>query len=395
MFKRLGLGTALIVLFSVAYVLGSFNARQVISPPPAHWTEGSDSAHAWREFSTSLEAAGARIFAASDDPIERLEGLQYLAHLAGVSLEMKLAKGSAVTPKLTDWMSDYRKFLGDSPDAIYHTAELSSEYRYEISGNRGDAEYLGFMLYGRQINGWNRAAANLSSENMRFDTAGNFTIVLSKEVPDDPDANWLKLDDDIHMVMVRQYYHDRDGKQVASLSIRNLEGAAPQPLTDENVADRLRDAAGFFNDTLDGAIALSNMLSEAPNSVEPPTSYSADFGGIFYPTSDNEYHGGWFTLADDEALIIEGAVPDAPYWSVSLQNRWMQSLDYEYRQTTLNNEDIATQDGRYRIVVAHRQPPTGNWIDTAGKREGLLAIRYQLSEGSDEPTLKLVKLKDL
>jgi hypothetical protein len=395
MTKKVGLGLVFIVLLLGAYAAGSFNARKIISLPPAEWAAGSEGAQAWREFATSLEAAGARVFAASPDPVERLDGLQFLAQLASAALEMKLAKGSQVDPKFTDWMSDYRKFLGDSPDAIYHTAELSSEYRYEVSGNRGDAEYLGFMLYGRQINGWNRAAANISSETMRFDEEGNFTILLSSSAPEDPATNWLQLEDDTHMIMVRQYYHDRPGKTVASLAIRNLDTGAPEASTDQQLATRLRDATAFFNDTLDGAIALSDMLSQAPNSIEPPSGYSADFGGIFYPTSDNEYHGGWFDLAEDEALVIEGAVPDAPYWSISLQNRWMQSLDYEFHRTALNDKQIATQDGRYRVVVSHRQPDSGTWIDTAGRKSGLVAIRYQLSQGSEQPTLKLVKFKDL
>jgi len=93
--------------------------------------------------------------------------------------------------------------------------------------------------------------------------------------------------------------------------------------------------------------------------------------------------------------VIEGEVPDAPYWGVSLQSRWMQSLDYKHYQIELNDHQITTENGRYRIVVSHRPPPSGNWIDTAGKREGLLSIRYQLSQGSEKPSLTLVKFKQL
>ena len=116
---------------------------------------------------------------------------------------------------------------------------------------------------------------------------------------------------------------------------------------------------------------------------------------MFYPTLDNEYYGGWLYLKDDEALVIEGAVPDAPYWSVSLQNHWLQSLDYEHYRVALNDHEITTENGRYRIVVSQRQPPAGNWIDTAGRREGLLSIRYQLSRGSEKPSLTRVPFDQL
>lgn len=383
------------VLVLAAYLFGTINAKTVISIPDAKWTEESDAANAWREYTASLESAGARAFAASTSEREKLESLLYLSQLSAASLEMKLAKGSASEPKFTDWMRDYRKFLGDSPDAIYHTAQLSPEFSYEITGNRRDAEYLGFVLYGRLINGWNRAASSLSSDKLKFDSGGNFRIVLSQKKPENYDGDWLKLENEIHMVMVRQYFHDREGKAAAQFSIRTLNPQKPQPLTDTVVADGLRDAAGFFNDTLDGAIALSNMFEGGPNDINPPKSYSNDFGGVFYPTTDNEYHGAWFDLAEDEALVIEGAVPDARYWGISLQNRWMQSLDYEHYQVELNDQDITTKDGRYRVVIAHKKPPSGNWIDTTGHQFGFLSIRYQQSKDSEQPSLEFVKFDDL
>ena len=393
--KKLALGILMVVLLLFSYTLGTFNASKVISIPAAKWAEGSDAAKAWREFAASLEVAGARVFAITDSNDERLEGLLYLAQMAAASLEMKLAKGSPVEPRFTDWMGDYRKFLGDSPDAIYHTAELSSAYRYEITGNKHDAEYLGFMLYGRQINGWNRAAANVSNTSLHFDEGGTFRILLSPTKPSDPDVNWLKLEDDTHMIMVRQYYHGRKDKTVANFTIRNLDAPPHQPPGESEVAKGLRDAASFFNDTLDGAIALTKMLSVAPNNIDPPASYSSDFGGVFYPTQDNEYFGTWFSLKEDEALVIEGTVPDAPYWGMSLQSRWMQSLDYEHYQIELNDHQIATRNGRYRVVVSHQKPPSGDWLDTAGRHDGLLAIRYQQSSNSEKPSIEVVKYRDL
>lgn len=258
--KKIFLATGIGLLIVIAYMFGTLNASRTITIPPAAWTEDSQTADAWRQFVASLEAAGARVFAATADSQERLDGLDYLAQLATVSLEMKLAKGEDANPRFTDWMSDYRKFLGDSPDAIYHTAEVSLAFEYEISGNIGDAEYLGFMLYGTGINGWNRAAANISNDCMEFDESGNFTIILSKNKPADADANWVQLDDDIHMVMVRQYYHGRASKNRANFTIRNLAPPAFRPATESELAGKLTNATTFFNDTLDGAIAVHGLI---------------------------------------------------------------------------------------------------------------------------------------
>lgn len=388
--KKVVLVVLFIASLLASYTLGTFNARKVVSLPDAQWVEGSDAAQAWREFSANLESAGARVYSEAKSEHERIEGILYLSELAAASLEMKVAKGSASHPMFTDWMSDYRKFLGDSPDATYHTAQISTGHRYEITGNRQDAEYLSFSLYGRQLNGWNRAAASISNKALRFDEEGNFRIVISANKTADSGIDWLPLEDDIHMVMVRQYYHGREGKALASIRIRNLEPTRYQRPNDEAVASGLREAASFFRDTLDGAIALTDMLSGTPNDIDPPPSYSADFGGVFYPTNDNEYYGNWYSLGEGEALVIEGAVPDAPYWSVSLQNRWMQSLDYKHHQSALNDHQIETSNGRYRIVVSPHKPPSGNWLDTAGNKEGLLSIRYQQSEHTEQPSVTLV-----
>lgn len=72
----------------------------------------------------------------------------------------------------------------------------------------------------------------------------------------------------------------------------------------------------------------------------------------------------------------------------------MQSLDHAHDQVALNDQEIATRQGCYRIVVSHHKPPSGNCLSTAGTREGLLPIRYQLSWDSEMPSLKLVKFDD-
>ena len=115
---------------------------------------------------------------------------------------------------------------------------------------------------------------------------------------------------------------------------------------------------------------------------------------MFYPTPDNEYLGGWYRLKEGEALIVEGAVPNAAYWSVSLQNRWLQSLDYETHQTALSHRQIQISEGRYTVIISSQRPLSGNWLDTAGSDEGLLAIRYQRVIESEPPTVRLVKLAD-
>ena len=383
-----------LLLMGASFIFGTFKAKKTVELPPAGWSENSEAALAWRELTVSQEAAAARIIAAAADEQERVEGLDFLSDLLSLSVEMKFQKGSETSPQFTDWMGDHRKVFGDTPDAIYHTAQISANYRYEITGNIGEAEYLGIILYGRQPNGWNRAGSNLSLRDIKPDIDGNFRIVLSREAPVDG-AAWLRLEGDIHMVMMRQYFHDRPSKNPANFNIRNVDTATPNRPSDGETAAGLRAARVMFNEVVDGTFALADMVASAPNRPDPPKTYNADFSGIFYPTHDNQYFGSWYKIERGEALMIEGPAPDADYWSVSLQNRWMQSLDYANKQISLDNHQIKTHNGRYRIIVAHNDPGTENWLETDGHSQGILAIRYQLSGEVERPNITLVKLSEI
>ena len=385
---------SIFIALSGGYLFGTLQTHRALEVPPADWAVGSEPAQAWREFTASLEAGGALVVESAPDASARHDGLAYIAELASASLEMKLTRGSTTQPQFTDWMSGYRKFLGDSPDAIYLSAEVSSEHHYVISGHRGDADYVGLTLYGRHVNGWNRVSGHLTHDDIAFDAQGNFKVSVSDIRPEGVTGNWLAMDEDAHLIMVRQYFHDRDKATKATLQIENISAEPKEAAESASLADDLRRAAEFFNRTLQGTVTLVKMMSQTPNSIEPPRDYSPDFGGVFYPTPDNEYLGGWYRLKEGEALIVEGAVPNAAYWSVSLQNRWLQSLDYETHQTALSHRQIQISEGRYTVIISSQRPLSGNWLDTAGSDEGLLAIRYQRVIESEPPTVRLVKLAD-
>ena len=398
-FKKILLVALVLVAIVGAYFMGWIRSHTTISTPAEAWSENDDIAKAWHELSVSMEAAGAELMATVRDAHDKKEGFQALSSLLSAALEMKLTKGDPLRPAFTDWMSNHRKFLGDSPDAIYLTAEISGDLDYEITGNKADVHYLGIMLYGRLPNGWNRPAGNISSNDIRFDDQGNFRLILSRNEPSNPDVDWLKLSRDVHMVMVRQYFYDRAKSQKASFKIRNLNAAAFDKDNFLKTADGLRAATKFFNEAFRGMLALDRMQEKTLNSIDQPNSVDPDFVGIFYPTDDNAYFGTNFLIEADEALVLEGDAPNVDYWSVALMNRWMRTFDYETYKVDLNNKSIKVKDGRFKIIIAHKEPPAEagieNWLETGGLKHGLVTFRYQLYEGDETPTARLVKLKDL
>jgi hypothetical protein len=87
---------------------------------------------------------------------------------------------------------------------------------------------------------------------------------------------------------------------------------------------------------------------------------------------------GHFDLDDDQALVITVPKSDAPYQGFQLGSRWYISLDYVNHQTSLNSAQAQVDpDGMIRMVVSARNPGITNWIETTGRRRGILQFRWQ------------------
>ena len=71
---------------------------------------------------------------------------------------------------------------------------------------------------------------------------------------------------------------------------------------------------------------------------------------------------------------------------------WLESGDFDQRQTSLNGEQSHVDpDGRVRIVLAHTDPGVPNWLDTEGRRRGMLIYRWVWSRDAPTPVARVVK----
>lgn len=406
--KLLALLAATVIITSASFTLGKFSARDTISRPEMSWALGSTSSIKISDLSISLEHAAQSVRASRPDASEAaLEvAYEYLSELLSASIEMYIARGDPGRPEFTDWMSGYRKFLGDSPDAIYSTAPVDASVEYEIDINTGSADYIGLVVYERNpLTGWNRVADSLSvfpetdSPPLQIRlSSGSFEATGESEVDSSinaqPEHLSLHLSHSSHMVMVREYFFDSQTRTPSTLSIRALNTAG-HDLNNLVFQARAEGAVNFFNQTWQGSLALADAMRATTNSFDRPAAVSPDFVGIFYPTPDNAYHGGAFALESDEALVVEGTIPDATFWSITLQNQWMQSIETREGTASLKGSQITNREGQFRVWISHLAPPQGeDWLNTGGETEGLVAIRYLLAEAAVAPSARLQKLGD-
>lgn len=357
----------------------------------------SPAAVAWNEFLDNLKEAGSAVFAAPglDAELDRAEGARFLSRLIPIGLELFFENVDPGHPQFSAIMSPIRKFGIDNPDTLYHYAPVDGSRTYRVTGNRGGTHHIAFTVYSgsvRNLTGGD-LVSTASDDELAFEADGGFELLLSAEEPQGHAGNWLRLDPGLGTFAIRQYFLDRKADAPATYKIEVAgETSAPPPLTEERLTEGLRGASLFVR-------AVSSMIAGLPPRVTAERNVLRHFPGkaqgAMYAHPDNDYLIGFYRLGDDEALVIEGRPPEAPYWNLHLCNSWTESLDYENYTIGLNNSQVKYgDDGGFKLVVSATDPGAPNWIDTAGHAEGLLCFRWLRSADVPMPECKVVKLAE-
>ncbi len=345
---------------------------------------------AWAEFCDRLKAAGQHVLAdaAPSTAQDRAEGFRYLASLtqAGIRHSFNL---DPQRPRFLRHPDSTSKYGAENADNVYHLARIRSDRTYRIRGRRGSAFCFlletkqGYMQLGDMAN-----YATLDSERMQIEPDGRFEITLSA---DEHPGNWVPLHAEATQVLIRQYLVDWENDVAATFEIWDVdrEGVSPEPLEPVTVARRLDDAGHWIDTTMRmwNEWVLDYRQARRDGVLAPAKLFA---GGA----DDIRYGNDGYKLRDaDEALVIEGAVPDARYWHFQLVDLWLCSNDYANRQTSLNHQQLhVDEDGRVRVVIAARDPGVPNWLDTGGHLEGIIQYRYIWTRDNPQPTIRAVPL---
>jgi hypothetical protein len=350
---------------------------------------------AWRDLVAAISEAG-EVIAGIDGlipPIDVLEGFRYVLHVLGNQVDRWTARESAhprFSPAAT---AGSRKLFFDNPDTDYETVAVSSRRRYRIRGRRGTEAYLAFCVYsGDPLTTGSTRKVNLSDAEIAFDDDGSFEIICSRDRPPldasdtRPGGNWLPLDPDAHVLFARRYHFDRAVDESASYEISALdEDRITSPLDEVRFTRAAQSTARFV--TFATTLAHRRALAGARR----PNEFFHAGGEGPYGTPDASYVVCWYTLADDEMLVVEVVPPACRYWGVHLANRWGQSIDGSSGPTVLNTRTARYEPGTpCRIVVAHFDPGERNWLDTSGHPEGWVLFRWLIADDTVVPSARVV-----
>ena len=353
---------------------------------------------AQREVATLVQAASHPGAAA-----DWAEGFRWATRLASIALEWVVEKNDPLHPVIFKQQDEYKKFIVDNPDLNYHFSVLDPAETYRLSGNRGEAPYIGFT-FGTDIFHWGRKGSEPTGtltqchlDQFRLEPNGDFAITLSAAPQQ---GNWIKLEPRTQHLAVRETFTDKRRQRPAVFRIERLGRRVPPPqLTPEDLASKLELAASFMVFVArtciamwTGSAATVNQFAGGPGSARVE---AQDDEVDTHCNTEMVYMGGRWKLEPGQALRVRIDPPKRPftYWGLVLVNPWAESYDYRFAETCTNNARAARDaDGSWRLVIAPTDPGVPNWLDTGGRLEGQMLLRWVLADRPPLPACELASL---
>ena len=321
-------------------------------------------------------------FLEADPPLQEadiLDGYRLALSLLHVAVNAYVW-GDKDNPRFVDVIGPYLKWGGDNSDAFYQLAPVDPRRTYRVSGNRGDSVYLSLTVYGGPDDGHysNRIVQTRNQRSMEFDADGNFEFMLTE------------LDHDAVVALTRDYLDNPETDRRATWHIESVDPPARRHDDRADLTRRMRAAKTW----------IAEQLSFIPTRISPPNEIQQPFPvpqhAYGWSAADAAYAMGAYDLAPDEALVIDGTSPECVFWNLCLWNPFLHTYDYTYERVTLNGAHVShNDDGSWRIVVSDSDPGHPNWVSTAGRRSGLIWLRWFLPEETpQQPRCRVVKVSE-
>ncbi len=344
--------------------------------------------------------------------VDLAEGYRWVTRLNRLILDWIVERSDPLHPVLFDLQDEYKKLLVDNPDVHYTFCVLDDQHSYRLVGFRGECAYLG-MTFGTAfgqgpVGGRTGTQTQTHIDEFELGPNGEVDILIAPEaqMPNPRPRNSVLLQPGTAQLAIRETYFEKSPEKFARLRVDLVpqpgEEVSPPILSSEELAPKLEFAAMFLAFIGKNAIAMWNDAGSNMNT------FGGQSGAAHVEAQEDEmrthtnaemtYHGGRFKLEEGEALVVTVHEPDKPflYWGLTLTSPWGESFDYRYTTTALNNKTATRgDDGTWRLVIAPTDPGVTNWLDTGGRREGYMLVRWVLADGPPHPSAEVVQMVDL
>lgn len=323
----------------------------------------------------------------------------------------------------------------DNPDTIYRFIGVNSASSYVISGrfDLSAGKDLPADTNFSVLTGLGGITAdNLNGRDMLINPDGSFSITASSAPAAPGQRNHLHLVPGTTLITTRNSLTDWNTQPPMTLSVLRVSGPPPSLFA---------QIGGFAIPGLGPLVAGSPLLTSLVSLIPPlPTARpiqtieSALIMLLLGISGENRYMGvattdpangqlrppntlsdparnaeflstqlqsaGYFSLTDDQALVVTVDPGRARYFNLPVTDLWTITGNYWDTPSSLNNgQALVNPDGTYTFVISPTDPGVANWVSTDGLNQGTISMRFQdLDPASQkQPTVRtqLVALSDL
>lgn len=356
---------------------------------------GGRSPSAWEAALQQLAAAGERMSAAlvaRGEPAGTTDA--YLA-LLGATMETYLTYLSADVdfPTFLPCCGFFQHTGSPNPDTVYRRCVIDGAGTYRLTGERGSARQATIMAFGAPSATGMRTWPPLDLSDVTGPD-GRFEVLVSPVRPPGHDGHWWRLDPEMASLWLRTTSDDWGNETDPRIAIARVDRCAARPRPSGEVVNaKMRSFATIIERSIQYGFTHTDQLIEG--------GWLNQLKAVDYSASGamplQWYYEGAFEVADGEGLLIEASMPDGcDYFSFSLTDRMLVTLDWVHAQTSLNRRQASIDpDGRVRFVVAGSDPGIRNWLDTTGYQRGVLQCRWIGSPLAPDVTASVVALASL
>ncbi len=330
---------------------------------------------AWRDFCARLAALGDSLLDGSypSEPRDVAEGYRHLATQTIAWLSWAVGYSATSHPAFFRQNDLVVRWGGPNVDQTTRRARVEPDGIYRITGTMGTCEDFILTLKSGDMhrNEYGIASETMASE-LGIGPGDDVDLVISaspSRAPGSPCSATATL------LNLREYYWDWRPGPPATFAITRLDtlGTAPERPRPEQLAPMLDEAAELIEASIPywNAYVARERGALSANTMGPPRGAA---GG----SSRIAYSFGFFELGPEDALIIEADVTGARFWDTQLYSLgWFESLDFANRTTSINHtQGTVSADGRFRAVVARRDPGVANWLDCEDRPVGMVTHRW-------------------
>jgi hypothetical protein len=347
-----------------------------------------DEPRSWRDLLAGLERLGDHVMASTPvgDPALQTEGFVHLAEQLLCWLEWSVGYGDAGRPAFQRQNDLVTPWGGPNADNVYRHARVSPTCTYVIRGRMNSCDDFALAIReGFRHTDTPGTLAELTASDIGIGPGDEFTLLLGGS---GPEPNRLPLPDGSVMCSVREYYFDWLEREPATWTIEQLTG---EPVPGPSFADRTEEALQLTEQSL---VYWADYMHSARARQEDNA-----FGSkVDVPRGlrISQFLFCFFDLGPNEALVVETPIPDARYWSFQLYGlEYFRPLDVG-RTTSLNHRQIVKGNSQQvHVVVAPEDPGVPNWLDTMGRRTGLLNYRHFWGAPLPSPQTRIVPMVDV